>query len=62
MLDLFFKVPDPRKISGRPDKLEWWVQIDWAIVEKSGLGLKNPELKDSWLNSLGLKSSFWPRV
>ena len=33
MLDLiFFKVPDPKKISGQPDKLELWVQIDWAIV------------------------------
>ena len=26
----FFKVPDPKKISGRPDNLEYWVQIDWA--------------------------------
>ena len=32
ILDLFFKVPDPKKISGRPDKLEWWVQIDWVTV------------------------------
>ena len=24
------KVPDPKKISGRPDKLELWVQIDSA--------------------------------
>ena len=24
------KVPDPKKISGRPDKLEQWVQIDSA--------------------------------
>jgi hypothetical protein len=27
----FFKVPDPKKISGQPDNLEYWVQIDWAI-------------------------------
>ena len=26
----FFKVPDPRKISGRPDKLDNRVQIDWS--------------------------------
>ena len=32
ILDLFLKVPDPKKISGRPDKLEWWVQIDWANI------------------------------
>ena len=30
ILDPFFKVPDPKKISGRPDKLEKWVQIDWT--------------------------------
>ena len=28
----FLKVPDPKKISGRPDKLEYWVQIDSATV------------------------------
>ena len=28
----FFKVPDPKKISGWPDKLEKWVQIDWTII------------------------------
>ena len=28
----FFKVPDPKKISGRPDKLEKWVQIDWTTI------------------------------
>jgi hypothetical protein len=28
----FLKVPDPKKISVRPDKLEQWVQIDWATV------------------------------
>ena len=28
----FLKVADPKKISGRPDKLEQWVQIDWARV------------------------------
>ena len=28
----FLKVPDPKKISGRPDKLEQWVQIDWASL------------------------------
>ena len=27
----FFKVQDPEKISGRPDKIEYWVQSDWAI-------------------------------
>ena len=27
---LFFKVPDPKKISGRPDKLDIRVQIDWS--------------------------------
>ena len=26
----FFKVPGPKKISDRPDKLEKWVQIDWT--------------------------------
>ena len=26
----FLKFPDPKKISGRPDELEQWVQIDWA--------------------------------
>jgi hypothetical protein len=28
----FLKVSDPKKISGRPDKLEQWVQIDSATV------------------------------
>ena len=28
----FFKVPDPKKISGRPDKVKKWVQIDWTKV------------------------------
>ena len=28
----FLKVQDPKKISGRPDKLDIKVQIDWAIV------------------------------
>ena len=28
----FLKVPDPKKISGRPDKLNIRVQIDWASV------------------------------
>ena len=28
----FFKVPDPKAISGRPDELEDWVQIDWATM------------------------------
>ena len=28
---LFLTVPDPKKISGQPDKLEQWMQIDWAI-------------------------------
>ena len=28
----FFKVPDPKKISGRPDILEQWVQIDQACM------------------------------
>ena len=28
----FFLIPDPKKISGRPDKLEKWVQIDWTSV------------------------------
>ena len=28
-LDIF-QVPDPKKISSRPDKLEKWVQIDWT--------------------------------
>jgi hypothetical protein len=32
ILNPFFKVPDPKKISDRPDKLEKWVQIDWATV------------------------------
>ena len=27
----FLKVPDPKKISGRPDNLIIRVQIDWAI-------------------------------
>ena len=31
---IFFKVPDPKKLSGRPDKLEKWVQIDWTVVWK----------------------------
>ena len=26
----FLKVPDPKNILGRSDKLEQWVQIDWA--------------------------------
>ena len=26
----FFKVPDPKKISGRPDKLDIRVMIDWS--------------------------------
>ena len=26
-----FQVIDPKKISGQPDNLEQWVQIDWAI-------------------------------
>ena len=30
ILQPFFKIPDPQKISGLPDKLEQWVQIDWA--------------------------------
>ena len=29
----FLKVPDPKKISGRPYKLEQWVQIDWYQIE-----------------------------
>ena len=28
----FFKVPDPKKISGRSDKLEKWGQIDWTSM------------------------------
>ena len=28
----FLKVQDPKKISGRPDKLDIRVQIDWASV------------------------------
>ena len=28
----FLKVQDPKKISGRPDKLDIRVQIDWATV------------------------------
>ena len=28
----FFKVQDPKKISGRPDKLNIRVQIDWASL------------------------------
>ena len=28
-LDIF-QVPDPKKVSSRPDKLEKWVQIDWT--------------------------------
>ena len=27
------QVPDPKIMSGRPDKLEQWVQIDWASVQ-----------------------------
>ena len=30
ILDTFFKVPAPKKISGRPEILEQWVQIDLA--------------------------------
>ena len=30
----FLKVTGPKKISGRPDKLEKWVQIDWTTVRK----------------------------
>ena len=29
---VFFKVPDPKKISGQPDKLKKWMQIDWTII------------------------------
>ena len=29
---LYFKVPDPTKISGQPEKLDVWVQIDWTIA------------------------------
>ena len=32
----FFKVPDPKKISDRPDKLEYWVKIYWAIAFEYG--------------------------
>ena len=28
----FFKVPDPKKISGQPEKLDIRVQIDWATM------------------------------
>jgi hypothetical protein len=28
----FLKVPDPKKISGRPDKLDNRVQIDWSTM------------------------------
>ena len=28
----FLKVPDPKKISGQPDELEKWVQIDSATM------------------------------
>ena len=35
ILDLIFKVPNPKKISGGPDKLEKWVQINWTIVHKT---------------------------
>ena len=28
-------VPDPKKMSGRPDKLEKWVQIDWTSNRSS---------------------------
>ena len=31
-MSLFFKVPDPKKISGWPDNLIIRVQIDWATV------------------------------
>ena len=30
----FLKVQDPKKISGRPDKLNIRVQIDWANVSE----------------------------
>ena len=30
---IFFKVPDPKKISGQPDKLlDIRIQIDWATM------------------------------
>jgi hypothetical protein len=31
-LGAIFKFSDPKNISGQPDKLEWWVQIDWASL------------------------------
>ena len=27
----FLIVPDPKRILGRPDELEQWVQIDWGM-------------------------------
>ena len=34
----FNKVPDPKQISGQPDKLEQWDQIDWArVVSEIGM-------------------------
>ena len=38
-MDNFFKVPDPKKISGRTDKLEKWVQIDWISDLQSTINI-----------------------
>ena len=51
ILDSFFKVPDPKKISGRRDKLQWWVQIDWAIVTNWNLQ-SQPLLSRIWISQL----------
>ena len=62
---LLFSGPDPKKISGLPDKLEQWVQIDWASTSawtaKSPLGADKLEL-GLWVFGCSKTVLFHPSV